>query len=195
MKHLLLSLALCLSLSAGASAQVLTSKGDRSDQINIKMHEVDLLLQVLPLLLTKEQINVKLLPAIEKNRELLRKELIYEDDELAKMEPILDDALKGAYEKGAYPPRKTSDEVANKTRSLGLKRKIVELEMVGAMTEALEATLNSGQKKAMLGSFDPKFIAPGQKPETVTDQMKMNFFVERVFLDPTTYEILKKLAK
>ena len=195
MKHLLLSTALCLSLFAGANAQVTTSKGDRSDQINVKIHEVDLLLQILPLILTKEQINGKLLPAIEKNRDLLRKELSYEDDELAKMESILDDAIKGAYDKGAYPPRKTTDEVAGKTKSLGLKRSIVELEMVGAMTEVIDATLNPGQKKAMLGSFDPKFINPNIKPEAITDQMKENFFIERVFLDPTTYEILKKLVK
>jgi len=195
MKQLLLSIALCFSLLACATAQVTTLKGGKSDQINIKIHEVDMLLQILPLLLTKDQINSKLLPIIEKNRDMLRKELAYEDDELAKLESILDDAMTAAYDKGAYPARKITDEVAAKTKQLSNRRNIVELQMVGSMTEVLDLTLNAGQKKALLGSFDTKFSYPNLKPEQVTDALKMNFFVERVFLDPITYEILKKLAK
>jgi len=195
MKHLLLSLGLCFSLLSVSSAQVTTDKGGKSDQILMKMHEVDMLLQILPLLLKKEQINDKILPTIEKARDLLRKEEAYEDDELAKLEPILDDAISGAYTKGAYPARKTTDEVATKTKNLSLKRSIVELEMVGSITDMLKVTLDAGQMKAMLGSFDPKFIDPSIKPEAMTDDLKMNFFVRRVFMDATTYEILKKLGK
>jgi hypothetical protein len=195
MKQLILSSALCLALLTGASAQLTTSKGAKSDEINMKMHEVDMLLQVLPLLLTKDQLTEKLLPAIEKNRETLRKELEYEDGELAKLEPLLDDAIEGAYNKGTYPPRKSTGEVADKTYRLGLQRQIIYGLMTDSMIDAVNATLNAGQKKALLGSFDPKFIDPTAKPESITDDKKMRFFVQRIFLDPTTYEILKKLAR
>jgi hypothetical protein len=195
MKHLLLSLALCFALLAGASAQITTSKGAKSDEINLKIHEVDLLLQILPLVLTKDQLNNKILPAIEKNRETLRKELEYEDGELAKMEASLDESIEAAYSKGAYPPRKTTNDIADKTYKLGQVRSVIIGSMTDSMIDVLNATLTTGQKKDLLGSFDPKFIDPTAKPESITDERKMRFFVQRVFLDPTTYEILKKLAR
>ncbi len=195
MKHLLLSLALCISLLAGAHAQILTDKGSKSDLTNQKMHEIDILLQVLPLLLTKDQINTKILPAIEKSRQLLRTELQLEDDALAKMDPLLDESITAAYEKGAYPARKVTDEVAKTTASFNIKRKFVEIQMVAAMTDVLKETLNAGQKKVMANSFDPKFINPDVKPDTISEDMKTNFFVERIFMDPMTYDVLIKLAK
>lgn len=194
-KQLLLSIGLCLALSAGANAQLTTPKGAKSDEINAKIHEVDMLMQILPLLLTKDQLNDKILPAIEKNRETFRKELEYEDGELAKFESILDEALTGAYTKGSYPARKSTNEIADKTYKLGLQRQIIVSLMTDNMVDVINATLNAGQKKALLGSFDPKFIDPTAKPETITDERKMKFFVQRIFLDPTTYEILKKMAR
>ncbi|MDR3691817.1 MAG: hypothetical protein P4L46_20730 [Fimbriimonas sp.] len=195
MKHLLLSLGLCLALVTGASAQITTDKGSKSDEINLKIHEVDLLLQILPLLLTKDQLNNDVLPAVEQARAIAKKELQAEDDALAKMEPIVDQALADAYAKGAYPSRTMIDEVAKTTKTYANKRLITELNMVSVLTAMLEKTLNSGQKKALINSFDPKFIDPAAKPESMSDEAKMNFFVRRVFLDPMVYEVLKKLAK
>lgn len=195
MKHLLLSIALAFVIVPVAGAQILTPKGSKSDEINMKIHEVDMLMQVLPLVLTKDQLNDKILPNIEKQREVLRKELAYEDDELAKLEPLMDEAISGAYSKGTYPARKSTSAVADKTYRLGLQRQIIFGVMTDSVIDMLKATLNAGQKKALLGSFDPKFIDPTAKPETITEDKKMRFFVQRVFLDPTTYEILKKLAK
>ena len=195
MKHFLLSIALCLGIVAGVSAQITTPNGAKSNQINAKIHEVDMLLQIMPLLLTKEQINGKLLPAIEKNRESFKKELIFEDDELAKMEAMLDEALSGAYNKGSYPPRKITGDVAERTAKLATQRRIFVGVITENMIETVKATLNAGQLKALIGSFDPRFIDPTVKPETITDDRKLRFFVDRVFLDDTTYEILKKLGK
>jgi len=48
------------------------------------MHEIDMLLQLLPPLLTKTQLQRQDLPASKKNRETLKKESVYEDEELAK---------------------------------------------------------------------------------------------------------------
>ena len=195
MKHLILSIAICLGILSGASAQVTTPNGARSDQINLKMRDVDVLLQVLPLLLTKDQINNKILPAIEKNREVLKKELQYEDDELAKLEPLLDGAISAAYEKGTYPARTMTSEVADKTYKLSLQRKVFVGIMIDSMVDVLKTNLNAGQMKALIGSFDPKFIDPAAKPESLTDDKKMRFFIDRVFLDPIAYEVLKKLGK
>ncbi len=194
MKHLLLSLGLCCALFTGANAQILTEKGSRSDQINIKIHEADLLLQLLPLLLTKEQIVNDVLPAVEVARDIQRKQLRVEDDALANMEPILDQALTDAYSKGAYPSKKIIDEVAKTTKNLGNQRIITQLKMVSVLTTMLEKTLNAGQKRALVNSFDPKFIDPSIKPESMSEEAKMNFFVKRVFMDNLAYDVLKKLA-
>ncbi len=195
MKPLLLSLGLCFAVCSSANAQINTDKGTKSDLINMKIHQADLLLQILPLVLTKEQLTNDVLPAVEVARSLQKKQLMLEDDALANMEPILDEALTAAYEKGAYPSKKMIDEVVKTTKTLANKRIITTLNMVSVLTVMLEKTLNAGQRKAMINSFDPKFIDPSAKPETMTDQAKMNFFVKRVFMDPVAYEILKKLAK
>jgi hypothetical protein len=195
MKHLLLSLGLCLALFTGASAQITTDKGDKSNEINLKIHEVDLLIQLLPLLLTKDQLNHDVLPTIEIVRDMERKELQAEDEALAGMEADLDATLKDAYEKGAYPARKVIDEVSQTTGKFATKQLLTQLQMVAAVTAMLEKTLNAGQKKVLINSFDPRFIDPAAKPETMTAEAKMNFYVKRVFLDPYVYNILKKLAK
>lgn len=195
MKHLLLSLALCIGILGSASAQFTTPNGAHSDQILLKMREVDILLQLMPLILTKDQINTKLLPTIEKNRDIFRKELQYEDDELAKLEPMLDEAMANSYDKGAYPPRKITDDVLARTSKLATQRDVFVGIMVSAMDDTLIATLNPGQMKALLGSFDSHFIDPNAKPESITDARRRRFFIQRIFLDPIAYEVLKKLAK
>ncbi len=193
MKHLIPSIALAFGILAGASAQV-TPNGAHSDVINMKIHEVDMLLQIMPLLLTKDQINHKIVPAIEKARDQFKKELAFEDDELAKIEPLADEAIKNAYEKGAYPPRTITGEIAGKESKLEIQRKVFMGVLIQNMQEVLDATLDSGQKKVILGSFDTGFIDPTAKPGSVTDDKKMRFFIQRIFLDPTSYEILKKLG-
>ena len=66
--------------------------------------------------------------------------------------------------------------------------------MVSVLTTMLEKTLNMGQRRALVNSFDPKFIDPSAKPESMSEEAKMNFFVKRVFMDNMAYDVLKKLA-
>ncbi len=193
-KHLLLSFVFCIGLTSGANAQFETPHGKRSAEINEKIHEVDLLIKVVPLVLTKDQLNKKILPEIEKDRDLYRKELAYEDDQLAKLEPDLDAAIAAAYAKNAYPPRTTTSEVADTTGKLTLQRQIFTGKITDDMIDLLNATLDAGQKKVVFGTFDNRFINPA-KPESVTDEIRMRFFVQNVIMDPTTYDILVKLLK
>ena len=194
MKHFLITIGLCFALLTGANAQITTDKGNKSDQINLKLHEADLLLQIMPLLLTKDQLLNEVIPAVEVARSMQKKQLQIEDDALASMEPIIDEALASAYGKGAYPSRKMTDEVAKTTKSLSNQRLIVQLKMVSVLTTMLEKTLNMGQRRALVNSFDPKFIDPSAKPESMSEEAKMNFFVKRVFMDNMAYDVLKKLA-
>jgi hypothetical protein len=194
MKQLLLIIGLCFALIGGANAQIITDKGNKSDQINIKLHEADLLLQLLPLLLTKEQIVNDVLPVVEVARGMQKKQLQIEDEALASLEPIVDAALNDAYTKGAYPSKKMIEEVAKTTKNMSNQRLIVQLKMVSVLTTMLQKTLNIGQKRALINSFDPKFIDPSAKPESLSEEAKMNFFVKRVFMDSMAYDVLKKLA-
>jgi hypothetical protein len=193
MKTLLLCIALIFALVAGASAQpITTDRGKTSDEVFLKIRKIDLLNHILPMLLTKDQIN-KLLPAIEQARGKQKQELAREDEELAKLKAQVDEAYVAAIEKGVYP-KEVSTVVAAKTRQMSIARQIVLGEMIEIVEKAVTTHLNEGQRKAMIGSFAASYIAPGRKPEDITDAIRMKFFIESVLLDPLTREILIEVA-
>jgi hypothetical protein len=194
MKNLLLCIALLITLVSGASAQpITTERGKKSDEIFLKIRKIDLLNQILPLILTKEQIN-KLLPAIERSRAKQKQILSGEDDELAKLQAEVDETYKKAIEKDEYPTKEFLNKISSKTAEMSLKRDLALTEMTEDLTKALDATLHEGQKKALINSFSPKFIDPTKKPEEIPDTTKMRFFVQRVLLDPLTRELLIEIA-
>jgi tRNA nucleotidyltransferase/poly(A) polymerase len=194
MKNILLCVALVLALAAGAAAQPITTlNGKRSDEIYTKLRKIDLLNQILPLLLTKDQIN-KILPAVERARAKQKAVLTAEDEALAKLQSEIDETYSKAIEKDTYPTKDFLKLISSKTAEMTVKREIARSEMVEDLTKALTATLNEGQKKAMVNSFSPKFIDPSKKPEDITEAAKIEFFVGRVLLDPLAREILMDLA-
>jgi hypothetical protein len=194
MNKFLICISLLIALAAAAVAQpISTERGKKSDEIFLKLRKIDLLNQILPMLLTKDQIN-KLLPAIEQARAKMKLVLTSEDEELAKLQSRVDETYEKAIEKGEYPPKDFLTAVSNKTREMGQKRQFALIEMVEAVTKVVESTLNEGQRKAMINSFTPAFIDPSKKPDELSDSTKMRFFVERVLLDPLTRELLIEIA-
>ncbi len=195
MKSFLLSIAFCLALVGTASAQpISTERGKRSDEIFTKLRKIDLLNQILPLLLSKDQIN-KILPAIEQARAKQKMILGQEDDELAKLQAQVDEVYMKAVEKNEYPPKEFSAMIAAKTKSMSMKRSIALIEMVEVIQDLLVKVLNEGQKKALVGSFDARFIDPTKKPEDIAEGTRIRFYVERVLLDPLTRELLIEIAE
>jgi hypothetical protein len=195
MNKLLLTIALCLTIACGAFGQaIITEHGKQSDEIFLKLRKIDLLDQLLPLLLTKDQINHNLLPAIEQARSKMKQILTDEDTELAKFDAETTEVLNNAMTKDVYPPKDFLKRVAAKTRDMSIKRSVNMSLITADLAKILDATLTDGQKKVMENSFDTSFVDPSKKPEDVKPDTKRLFFINRVFLDPLTRELLIALA-
>jgi hypothetical protein len=195
LRNLAFSIVLAASLTGFASAQnVTTESGKTSDEVMLKIHRVDLLNQLLPLFLTKAQINDKLLPAIEKQRSKWKALLAEEDAILAKLNPQLDETISKAVEKQEYPKMDFLKDIQQKLKQMQTKRTFTQITMVDEMDVLVKEVLDPGQLKALVGSFDARIIDPTKKPDELTDGAKRAFFIRNVFLDPMCREILIDLA-
>jgi hypothetical protein len=191
---ILVSAALAIVLATGAFAQVTTEKGSKSDQTNLKIHKLDLLIKILPLALKKEQFD-DLLLAIEKGRATEKAQLQKEDDLLEGLDPKVSEALDAAINKNAYPSKDLQTEIAQKTTSTGLNRRILAAQIADQIYNAISKTFNAGQLKVMAGSFDDRFIDSSVKKGDLKDDTKIKFYITAVFLDTSAYDLLVALQK
>jgi hypothetical protein len=196
MKHLLLSLGLFAALVAVAPAQALppTPKAAKSEATMAKIRQIDVLIQLLPLNLKKNQID-RLLLQQEKAKESERKIRMLEDDDLEKLEPRVSEALKAGLEKGSYPPRELQLDVAKLTRAMAIRRQVAVGEMVDEFYKAIDEVMEPGQKTIMAKSLDIAVLDPSVKVAQMNDEAKIKFYIRRIFLDSTAYESLKELRK
>jgi hypothetical protein len=192
-KKLLLSLGLFL-VAAVAGAQITTPGGAVSDAINAKLHKLDLLIKLVPLALKKDQYP-DLLLGIQKARDIERAELKKEDDELAALEPQVSSAIDKAVNDGVYPPRDMQQSVQDKLTAMSNRRLGVGYAMIKVVTNAISSGLNAGQRKVMAGSFAPQFINPAMKPEDITDDARVSFYIRTILLDPDAYDLLVEMSK
>jgi hypothetical protein len=186
-------LALLVAVAAPAFAQS-EEKARHSQAVQAKFHQIDLLIQILPLVLTKDQIK-KLLPAIEQVRAKQKKALEFEDDEILKLEAKVDPAIQAGFEKGTYPPRELQLEVYKITKALAVRRSLLRNEFIDDVYAVVDRVFNAGQKKAAANSLDWKALDPSAVSDPKSDEQKIKFFVRWVLIDPGTYDILVKLAK
>jgi len=196
MKHLLLSLGLFAALSGATFSQatVTTPKAAKSDATMLKIRQIDVLIQLLPLNLKKNQIDAILLQA-EKAKEAERKIRMMEDDDLEKLDPKVSEVLRAALEKGAYPPRELQLEVSKLTRAMAIRRQVALAEMVDNFYTGVKDVLEPGQKTVMAKSLDIAVLDPSIKVDSMNEEAKIKFFIRRIFLDSTAYESLKELRK
>lgn len=181
-------LAACLT-SVAMAKPTLTTADDASRILN-KMRQVDLLNQILPVLMTSEQL-VKLLPAVEKARsaaiEMEKKEL----DRMKKIEAKLDLAVKDAKEKGQVPPSELQDEIKAVLKEFQQNRTVMVLEQNEAVLKAVEETLDAGQIKAATNSLS---VAKGDASKP-SDRERLRRWVRAVLMDPQSYDLLVDLSK
>lgn len=196
MKKTFLAL-LTLSLGALASAQpsqAVTPGGPRSDEIMLKVQRLDVLIQVVPLALTKEQIP-PLLSAIEKARQKEKELRAQEDKDLIKIEAKMSKAIDEGIEKDKYPPREVQTEVAATMRAMGLRRSLLYNDMVDLVYDACKKTLNEGQLKTMEKSLSPELLGSTTKGSEMDETAKIKFFIRKVILDPIAYDVLREMDK
>ena len=185
--------AMAISMVAVGQAQV-TPKGNRSDEILVKIHEADLLVQLTPIAMTKDQMN-KIMLALEKIRAQQAKIRAQEDEILAQLEPSVEKAVTGAIEKQEYPPRAMQELVSKATRNMSINRVLAFEKMVQDLTKAIKKELNAGQIKAMTHSLLPEALDPSKRSKDMSDEDKLQFFIGRIFMDDTTYGLLGRMSK
>jgi len=194
MKNFLLCLGLVFALVAGASAQAVTSKGAQSDDVMLKIRQIDILNQLLPLAIRKEQFN-PILTALEKARQKEKQIRELEDADLAKIAPDVTGAVKEGTEKGTVPNHDMQVRVMKILNAMAIRRQVAIGEMIQDFVDATATVFDDGQKKVMQNSLDKAALDPTLKPAEMSDDQKLKFFVKKVFLDTATYDILLKLQK
>lgn len=192
MKRLLLSLGLCLAIVGGAAAQTTNAAAEKSDAVLKKVHQVDLLIQILPLSLKKEQFGPILL-GLEKARSKQKQIVEMEAKDLEKLDTKLTDAVNKGLDKGEYPPKDLQVEAVKLLRALGIRRQFAVNEITDEFYMATVATFDEGQKKVMANSLDIASLDPTAKREK--DEDKIKFFMRRILLDPDAYDVLLRLQK
>lgn len=166
----------------------------KSEELVGKIEVINLMNQVNPLVLTKEQIR-KLLPPIEKARQKVKEIKKAEADEMKKLETKIDAALKEGYEKGAVPSPDLVKELAATFNAMRIRRDLIAQENAENVYDIFKVTLNAGQLKAAANSLNPKMFNPDFKPEEMKDEDRHLLFVREILLHPATYEMLVKMAK
>lgn len=195
MKRSLLSLGLCALLATAPLAQTTppSDKSQRSAEVQVKIQKLSLLIQLLPLALTKPQLSDILL-VLDKCRDKEKKILESEDDEILKLETEVDDTYDKAINKGVYPPHPFQSKVYTVTGALSTRRLIARGEMVDDIYQVVTKSLNSGQLKVMANSLEPKLLDPTAKVDD-KDESKIRFYIGQVFLDPFAYDLLVQLSR
>jgi hypothetical protein len=189
MKKLLICLPL-LVVASQAHGQLQKERAEASNNVLIKAAQLDLLNQLLPLVFTKEQWR-KLLPSVEKARELVKTTERQEADELLKLEKRLNDAYTGAIERGELPKPELMNEYHTKIAALNnVRRMMAETNILNVM-EVFEKTANAGQRKTAMNSLNPKMFG---RVEEMKDEDKVRLFVSEILLHPLAYELMTKLS-
>ncbi len=187
MKRILPFLCLTMLLMTGAVAQNAQSAATLQ-----KMRQLDLLNQLIPLVLTKEQIR-KVLPVIERARRDVK---VQEDEEaklLAQKAAQIDKAVKDGVEKGDVPNKELLKELNAMIRFFDMKRDAVANDNTQMVLEVMKTTLNAGQLKAAANSLNLKAFNPSIKVEELKEEDKLKFFVREIMLDPLAYDILVRM--
>jgi hypothetical protein len=184
---------LTLVLATIANAQpITTTKGAKSDEINLKIQKLELLTKILPILMTKQQYKDMLL-AIAKARQKMRVQKEGEDDTLAKLDGTISDALDAALTKGTYPSHDVENAIVNANKDASIKEAVLGAEVTEQIYAVVSQSFNSGQIKVMAGSFADSYIDSTKKKGDLKDDFKVKFFIQAVFLDPYAFDIISKL--
>jgi hypothetical protein len=185
----LVSLLLVAALSGAQSSSVADAMAKKADEIYLAMYKVQIMNQILPLVMEKEQIR-KLLPPIEKVRQRVTEYRKAEYQQLLNLEKPTNMALSEALASGKMPAKETIDKIGQHFVNSGLIRTQIAQENVDSVLTVFKATLNKGQLKAAANSLTLQFYEPDVKPEQATEEFRLRVFVREVLLDPITYDLL-----
>jgi len=194
MKSALIVVAVMFAFIVGASSSLQTDKAKQSSDTLEKMRQLDLLNQILPLVMTKDQIR-QLLPTIEKARRDVKAEEDTEAGLIAQVAPEINAAVKAGIEKGEVPDKALLKKANAVIRTMAMRRNAIASDNVDMVLGEMKKILNAGQLKAAANSLSTSVYMPDVKPEEIKDDQKLQIFVREIMLDPLAYDILVKLQK
>lgn len=196
MKQLIVCFGLVITILLGHAhaAQTPSDDAKRSDAIMMKFRQIDLLNQLIPLALTKDQIE-KLLPSVERARAKVRETEKDEAKTLTGYDKKVTDAINHCIEKGEPPSRDLLMELAVATKLMADNRSVIASENTEAVLKVFKETLNAGQLKAAENSLKPELFDPSLKADKMTSDDKLRFFIRDILLDPQAYDVLVRLDK
>lgn len=190
-----LSFAAIAFLGTMLTAQVTyEQRGKRADEIVAKIKRMDLMNQLLPLVLTKAQLD-KILPVVETARKEARKAEGVEYEMLVKLEPSVDAALKEALEEQKLPPEDTMKNCAATFKTMNIRRQAIIADNVALVMAVLDKELNAGQKKAAANAIRPNLFDPNLDPSKMSDADKMRVYVQAIILDREAYDLLLTMSQ
>lgn len=177
-----------------ALAQISPDKAKKSDEILKKARQLDLLNHLLPLVLTKAQIN-KLLVVVEKARARVDQIRLMEASDLLKYESKMDDAVSKGVNKDMVPAKSLLVELNKLFTAFAVRRAIAAGENADEVLAVFKKELNEGQRKAAMNSHDFKAFDPNVDVSKLTDDDKLKFYIKDVVLDPYAYDLMIKMSK
>lgn len=182
------------SLPFLAQAQLTSATTKRSEEVGLKIKKMDLINQLLPVLLTPEQLK-KILPVVEKARKAETDQLVREADLLKKLEPSLDKAISEATKTKKTVPIETMTKASSTLKAIRVSRNVMVDQQITATLSVVKSTLDEGQKKAAANSLPVGNFWPGKKSEEVSQDEKLRAWVKYVLLDPGSYDLLLALSR
>lgn len=196
MKSLLRAFVASIVVIAAVStpAQLQTDRAKRSEEILIKMRQLDILNHLVPVLMSKDQINKLLIP-VEKAREKVKQIQDMEASDLAKFESKINDAIDKGLNKDLVPSKPLMVELAKLMQAFAIRRDIARGENADLVLAVMKKELNEGQLKAAMNSHDLKAYDPRLDVSKLGDDDKLKFYIKDILLDPYAYDILIKLSK
>jgi hypothetical protein len=184
-----------MSAQAGKGGQVTPAEqGAKSDEIIGKLRQLDFLNRLVPLLLTRAQLE-KVLAAVEKARLNVKKTEENEYHVLLAMEPKVTALLTKCMDDASAPGKPALIDFTKSLLVLSETRQIVAKDNEDLVYDAIWPELDKGQKKAMAGSINMRDYDPKLKVEDIKDEDVVKFFIRDTFLNPLAYPIMVKLLK
>jgi hypothetical protein len=191
---LFVALLVCV-LAAWAFPQKLTSQQQaESDRVLAKIREMELYNQILPVLMTSDQVKA-FLPVLEKHRADAER---FESDEhrmLLGLEKELDKAIANAKEKGLLPGSLIMRDANVHFQAFTMRRKALIDDTVSKLKEVMREKLNEGQVRAAAHAFSPAVFGLDVKEEELTEDKRLDYWVRAVLMDNVAYRILVELSK
>ncbi len=194
MKTRILLLVVISALSMSAFANQSNAQGDKATEIGKKIRQLDLLNQILPVLMTKEQLKA-IIPAVQKARNeervLAQKELKM----MAEKEAKVDAAIKEGKSKQLVPSKELVAELSQMYNAFVIARRMMMTSQIEAIRLVMEKNLNKGQIKAAANALNPKIFDPSADLSTITEERKLELWIQNILLDPQAFDILVELSK